>query len=302
MIDILQREFIYLWYYFTIQFEQIFKYYAFGIVFGSVSSVFGKQKIYQMFEAVQKKRLGVLGLIPACIIGIVSPLCMFGTIPIAASFSEKGMKDDLLAAFMMSSILLNPQLIIYSAALGTTALAIRIVSCFLCGITAGLLIRFLYAKKDKSFFNFTAFGKPTNRDTDPNILIRLLKNIWRNIKATLPYFLIGVALSAAFRRYVPESFMITLFGNNRAFGTLMAATVSIPLYVCGGGTIPLIQGWLASGMSMGSAAAFMITGPAAKITNLGALKIVLGAKNFTLYILFSIAFAFLTGLLVDFFL
>ena len=33
-------------------------------------------------------------------------------------------------------------------------------------------------------------------------------------------------------------------------------------------------------MSMGSAAAFMVTGPATKITNLGALKIVLGLKHF----------------------
>lgn len=58
---------------------------------------------------------------------------MYGTIPIAASFSPKGMRDDLLAAFMMSSILLNPQLLIYSAALGVPALLIRLVSCFLCG-------------------------------------------------------------------------------------------------------------------------------------------------------------------------
>jgi len=41
---------------------------------------------------------------------------------------------------------------------------------------------------------------------------------------------------------------------------------------------------------MGSAAAFMITGPATKITNLGALKIVLGAKRFFLYIAFVAAF------------
>lgn len=62
-------------------------------------------------------------------IGIASPLCMYGTIPIAASFSRSGMQDDWLAAFMMSSILLNPQLIVYSAALGGTVLAVRIVSC-----------------------------------------------------------------------------------------------------------------------------------------------------------------------------
>ena len=33
-------------------------------------------------------------------------------------------------------------------------------------------------------------------------------------------------------------------------------------------------------LSVGSAVSFMLTGPATKITNLGALKIVLGAKHF----------------------
>ena len=78
---------------------------------------------------------------------------MYGTIPIAASFSEKGMRDDWLASFMMASILLNPQLIIYSAALGATALAVRIASCFFCGIAAGLLVYLFY--KGKPFFNFS---------------------------------------------------------------------------------------------------------------------------------------------------
>ena len=54
------------------------------------------------------------------------------------------------------------------------------------------------------------------------------------------------------------------------------------------------------GMSMGSAAAFMITGPSTKITNLGALKIVLGMKNFLLYLAFVMAFSFCTGLAVNF--
>jgi len=299
MIDILRREFIYLWYYFTVQFEQIFGYWVVGIVLGSVISVFGKQKIHQLFGALQSKKMGIFGVIPASAIGIASPLCMYGTIPIAASFSEKGMKDDWLVAFMMSSILLNPQLIIYSAALGKTALVVRIVSCFICGAVAGLCIRFFYTNKGKSFFNFSGFGEPANRDTDPNPLLRLLKNIWRNVKATGPYFLIGIILSAVFQRYVPQDLMVSIFGNNKAFGILMAATIGVPLYACGGGTIPLLQGWLVSGMSMGSATAFMITGPATKITNLGAMKIVLGMKRFILYILFCMVFAFLSGLIVD---
>lgn len=138
-----------------------------------------------------------------------------------------------------------------------------------------------------------------SHDTDPNLLLRLIKNVGRNIRATGPYFLVGVLLSALFQRYVPEDLMTTAFGGNEAFGVLMAATVGVPLYACGGGTIPLIQAWLMDGMSMGSAAAFMITGPSTKITNLGALKIVLGIKNFLIYLAFVMAFSFITGLAVN---
>lgn len=200
-------------------------------------------------------------------------------------------------AFMMSSILLNPQLIIYSTALGGTALAIRVVSCFICGIAAGILLRIFY--RDKTFFNFSGFDEPKNRDTDPNLFIRLLKNIWRNIKATGLWFLAGVILSALFQRYVPSEFIAGLFGENEGFGVLMAATIGVPLYACGGGTIPLLIQWLADGMSMGSAAAFMITGPATKITNLGAVKIVLGIKRFILYIAFVMIFSLATGVLIN---
>ena len=93
--------------------------------------------------------------------------------------------------------------------------------------------------------------------------------------------------------------MTAFFGGNEAFGVLMAATIGVPLYACGGGTIPLLQAWLMDGMSMGSAAAFMITGPSTKITNLGALKIVLGVKHFIYYLLFVMVVSFATGIIIN---
>ena len=95
--------------------------------------------------------------------------------------------------------------------------------------------------------------------------------------------------------------MTDLFGGNEAWGVLLAATIGVPLYACGGGTIPLLQAWLLDGMSMGSAAAFMITGPATKITNLGAVKIVLGMKHFAIYIVYVMLFALISGLAVNLF-
>lgn len=79
----------------------------------------------------------------------------------------------------------------------------------------------------------------------------------------------------------------------------MAATIGVPLYACGGGTIPLLQQWLWDGMSEGNAASFMLTGPSTKITNLGALKIVLGIKRFLLYLAYVMVFSLITGLIVN---
>ncbi|MCL2043600.1 MAG: permease [Treponema sp.] len=308
-LDIISRELIYFWLYFSIQFQQIVWYWALGMALGSLVSVFGKEKIHRAFALTQSKKPGILGLVPASLLGIASPLCMYGTIPIVASFAAKGMSDDSpspesassfdgqIAAFMVSSVLLNPQILFYTAALGVPMLIIRFVSCFVCGILAGICVRLFF--RNKRFFNFKVFEQIANRDTDPNLLVRFLKNYGRNIRATGVFFLIGIVLSALFQRYVPPYAFARLFGSNRGLGILLASTIGVPLYICGGGTIPLIITWMHSGMSMGTAASFMIAGPAMKITNLGALKIVLGIKHFLYYIAFAVLFAFLTGVLTD---
>lgn len=297
MMIIARRELIYFWYYFTVQLEQVFRYWAIGIVVGSIISVFFKERINLLFGRMNGSRWGVAGILPASLLGIASPLCMYGTIPIAASLGNQGMREDYLGAFMMSSVLLNPQLFFYSLMLGNKAAALRLLFCTFGGVFAGLLIYIFF--EGKQFFSFGKFHIPESHDTDPNAVMRLLKNIGRNIKITGPYFLIGIILSALYQRYIPPEWVAGLFGSSHGFGILLAATIGIPLYVCGGGTIPLLQQWLASGMSMGSAVSFMITGPATKITNLGALKIVMNKKSFLLYILFVVTFALLSGFLVN---
>lgn len=38
------------------------------------------------------KRVGLIGFMVASLLGIASPICMYGTIPIVASFARKGMR------------------------------------------------------------------------------------------------------------------------------------------------------------------------------------------------------------------
>lgn len=89
VLSVLHREIIFIWYYFGIQFRQIFLYWVIGMAIGSFISVFAKDRIHGMFSRMQGKKLGLIGIIPACLLGIASPLCMYGTIPIAASFRRQ---------------------------------------------------------------------------------------------------------------------------------------------------------------------------------------------------------------------
>lgn len=105
MAKTLHREFVYLWYYFELQLGQIFPYWVLGMVLGSAVSVFLKERIHGTFRALGEKRLGILGIFAASMLGVASPLCMYGTIPIAASFSKSGIRDDWLAAFIQECVL-----------------------------------------------------------------------------------------------------------------------------------------------------------------------------------------------------
>ncbi len=58
MFLIMRRELIYLWYYFSVQLEQIFPYWVLGMVLGSAISVFAKDSIHNLFRSIQGKRLG----------------------------------------------------------------------------------------------------------------------------------------------------------------------------------------------------------------------------------------------------
>ena len=68
MLDIIEREFTYVSYYFMVQLRQIFIYWVLGMVIGSLISVFAKDAIHSLFAGLKDKRMGLLGVVPASIL------------------------------------------------------------------------------------------------------------------------------------------------------------------------------------------------------------------------------------------
>jgi len=275
-----------------LQLLMIGPYWAAGLVAGSLVSVYFSGAIAAKLTALAAEKFWVICF--AAFLGMVSPLCMFGTVPLIAALGQKGVPQHILAAFMVSSVLLNPNLWLVSFVLGLEIALARLALAFLCGVLAGWVV--LYFFKHCSLFSFDRFEVKV-RDKKKAFLPDLVKAF----RITAPYLLFGISLTALGERYIPPEWIAGIFGTRRGLGVLFATTLSVPLYVCGAGTIPLIRAWLVAGMGTGDALAFMIAGPATKINNLSAVKMILGARHFLLYLAFMVGFAILAGWGIGFF-
>jgi len=275
------------------QLRHIVPYWALGLVAGSLVSVFLSGRIADKMARLGDGKLRPAALCAAAFLGVASPLCMYGTVPIIAALGKKGAPQHLLAAFMISSILLNPNIFLFTFALGTGLAFGRLALSLFSGALAGALALAFFRKRN--LYALERFGEPEGKKKKAFFL-----DLLKAVRITGPYLLFGVTLAAWFERYVPPDLVAGLFGGRRALGVLFATTVSIPLYVCGGGTIPLIRAWMHAGMGSGDAMAFMLAGPTVKINNLSAVKMIFGAKNFALYLAYCLAFATISGWAIEF--
>jgi len=273
------------------QFRQIAPYWASGLVAGSLVSVYLSEKITGKMAQLASGRFWLLPLFTASLLGIVSPLCMYGTVPIIAALGKKGVTQHILTSFMVSSILLNPNIMFLSFALGAGLAIARIILSLLYGVLAGVLVYLLF--RNKELFSFEHFAEKEKQKK------KFFPDVFKAFRITAPYLLFGITLTALFDRYIPPDWVSAMFGARRGLGVLFATSLSIPLYACGGGTIPLINAWLNAGMGSGDAMAFMLAGPAVKINNLSAVKMILGVKHFLFYIVYCLVFAILAGLLIN---
>jgi uncharacterized membrane protein YraQ (UPF0718 family) len=159
-------------------------------------------------------------------------------------------------------------------------------------VTAGILVYLVF--RSKQLFSFERFA-PQKDKQKKTFFADLLKAF----RITAPYLLVGITLTALFDRYIPPDWVSAMFGAKRGLGVLFAASLSVPLYACGGGTIPLINAWLHAGMGTGDAMTFMLAGPALKINNLSAVKMIFDTKRFFVYIVYCLLFAILAGLIIN---
>jgi uncharacterized membrane protein YraQ (UPF0718 family) len=126
------------------QFCPIFPFWFIGVFVGSIVSVFFSTKITDLASRMNYKKMSFCMIILAALLGAASPICMYGTIPFIAALGKKGIPGYLLAAFMITSILINPNLLVFSVVLGLHVAILRLLCCLATGIIVGLLVKIFF--------------------------------------------------------------------------------------------------------------------------------------------------------------
>lgn len=235
----------------------------------------------------------------ATLIGFVSPLCTYGSIPIVLNMYRLGFPVQPLITFLIASSLMSPQLFLLtwggiSPVMAIWRLGLGFLFCIFFGlvllkIKPGWMLNPNFSKEKDS--QNSAKARETWRT--------FLSNSFESLQFIGFYLVLGILIGAAIEVFVPVEWFFLVFQSQEWIGILVGAVMGVPLYVCGGGTIPLIQSMLNTGMSTGAALAFFLVGPATRVTPLMALATLIRPKFILFFVLVLLIFSVLSGLIYE---
>ena len=89
-------------------------------------------------------------------------------------------------------------------------------------------------------------------------LPQILRDAWNIVRGVLVYVLIGIGIGAAMHGYVPEGFFETYLSKDNWLAVPLAVVCAVPMYANAAGIVPVIEVFVAKGIPLGTAIAFMM--------------------------------------------
>ena len=111
-------------------------------------------------------------------------------------------------------------------------------------------------------------------------------------------FVAGIVVATILQILVPSRWVVALLGEGRLIGVLLAGILSVPLYTCGGSAVPVLAGLAQVGMSPAAMLAFLLAGPATRVTALAAVASLLNRRALAAYTVYVTAGAIIIAWLL----
>lgn len=238
-------------------------------------------------------RRGLSSVFKSVMVGVPMPLCSCGVVPTALGLRKDGASNGATTAFLISTPQTGIDSILVSANfLGWPFALFKVITAFITGMIGGFIAD--HAEKPSAIAeNHSGIYQQTPKTW---------REFWHYTVVDLygaieKWIIIGVLLAALITTLTPDNFFADLSITQGFTGMFVMLVISIPLYVCATGSVPIAASLVLAGMPLATALVFLMAGPATNIATIGAIYRTLGPRLLAVYlttvIIMSIGFAIL---------
>lgn len=224
----------------------------------------------------------LFGYPSAALFGALTPFCSCSSVPIFLGFMQARFPIGVAFAFLITSPLVNEIAVaLLAATFGWRFAAAYTLSGVALGIAGGLVLTALRAERWLAPTAATAATADDDEPLPPGWRARIFDaadtslTILRKIG---PWLLGSLAFGAALHGFVPEGFFQRLFAGTTAWTVPLASLAGLPLYVSANATVPLLDAFVAKGVPLGTALAFLLSAVGVSLPELVMLKSVMTVR------------------------
>ena len=237
-----------------------------------ISAVMGVVNAYLPIDRLRNflttRKLYGFQYILASLFGAITPFCSCSSIPLFIGFVKGGIPLGVTFAFLITSPLVNE--VAVAVFLGTFGLKITLIytiSGILLGVVGGWILgklgleRYLspWVRQIQSQSEIETLEWQSEKVPFMKRLPTILRDAWEIVRGVLIYVIIGIAIGAIMHGYVPEGFFEKHLSADNWYGVPLAVILAVPMYANAAGIVPVIQVFVAKGVPVGTAIAFIVS-------------------------------------------
>lgn len=236
-----------------------------SVFMGIINSYFPIERLRHFLES---RRLYGLQYLLASLFGAVTPFCSCSSVPLFIGFVKGGIPLGVTLSFLITSPLVNEVAVaMFLGTFGVKITLVYVISGVLLGCVGGIVLGRLrleqYLSEWVKQMQQQAESQSTQwNSTGEKFAMRLpliVRDALQIVRGVFIYIIIGIAVGAAMHGYVPEGFFEQYMSRDNLLAVPVSVLLAVPMYANAAGIVPVVEVFVAKGVPLGTAIAFMMS-------------------------------------------
>lgn len=235
-----------------------------SFVMGIINAYFPIERLRQYLTT---HKLYGLDYFMAALFGGITPFCSCSSVPLFIGFVKGGIPLGVTLTFLIASPLVSEVAIaMFLGSFGVKATLIYVISGTVLSMIAGYILGRMrlepylsdWVKNAQMQSNAQSERWEVEKTPFLKRLPTITKESWGIVRGVLLYIIIGIGIGAAMHGYVPEGFFEQYLSSENWWGVPLAVVLAAPMYANPASVVPVIEVFVAKGIPLGTAIAFMM--------------------------------------------